>query len=54
METSLHRQLKAHYAGADGLQEVVCDGYRIEKVHYESRPNHHVTGNLYLPDRKKN
>jgi DNA-binding beta-propeller fold protein YncE/dienelactone hydrolase len=25
------------------------DGYRIEKVIYESRPNHHVTANLYLP-----
>jgi len=23
--------------------------YRIEKVIYESRPNHHVTGNLYVP-----
>jgi hypothetical protein len=32
METSLHRQLKAHYAGADGRQEVVCDGYRIDAV----------------------
>jgi hypothetical protein len=32
METSLHRQLKAHYAGDDGLQEVVCDGYRIDAV----------------------
>ncbi|HWY87345.1 MAG TPA: hypothetical protein VNX28_11500, partial [Gemmataceae bacterium] len=28
------------------------DGYRIEKVIYESRPNHHVTANLYLPDVK--
>jgi cephalosporin-C deacetylase-like acetyl esterase len=26
------------------------DGYRIEKVIYESRPNHHVTATLYLPD----
>ncbi len=26
-----------------------CDGYRIERVIYESRPNHHVTANLYLP-----
>lgn len=26
------------------------DGYRIEKVIYESQPNHHVTANLYLPD----
>lgn len=28
------------------------DGYRIEKVIYESRPNHHVTATLYLPDGK--
>lgn len=28
------------------------DGYRIEKVVYESRPNHHVTAILYLPDGK--
>ncbi len=26
-----------------------CDGYRIEKVIYESVPNHHVTANMYLP-----
>ncbi len=26
------------------------DGYRIEKVIFESRPGHHVTSNLYLPD----
>jgi hypothetical protein len=32
METSLHRQLKAHYAGAEGLQEVVCEGRRIDAV----------------------
>jgi hypothetical protein len=32
METSLHRQLKAHYAGDDGLQEVVCEGFRIDAV----------------------
>jgi cephalosporin-C deacetylase-like acetyl esterase len=25
------------------------EGYRIEKVIYESRPGHHVTANLYLP-----
>jgi dienelactone hydrolase len=25
------------------------DGYRIEKVIYESRPSHHVTATLYLP-----
>ena len=27
--------------------------YRVEKVVYESRPNHHVTGNLYLPTKGK-
>ncbi len=27
-------------------------GYRIEKVIYESFPNHHVTANLYVPDGK--
>lgn len=32
METSLHRQLKAHYAGMEGRQEVVCRGYRIDAV----------------------
>jgi cephalosporin-C deacetylase-like acetyl esterase len=25
------------------------DGYRVERVVYESRPDHHVTANLYLP-----
>ncbi len=25
------------------------DGFRVEKVIFESRPHHHVTGNLYLP-----
>lgn len=29
-----------------------CDGYRIERVIYESRPSHHVTANLYLPEGK--
>ncbi len=29
------------------------DDYRIEKVIYESRPNHHVTANLYLPTKGK-
>lgn len=28
------------------------DGYRIEKVMFESRPRHTVTGNLYLPESK--
>ena len=28
---------------------IEADGYAIEKVVYESQPNHHVTANLYLP-----
>lgn len=28
------------------------DGYRIEKVIFESRPGHHMTANLYLPGGK--
>lgn len=30
---------------------VKADGYRIEKVAYESRPRHYVTANLYIPTR---
>ncbi len=30
--------------------EVVCDGFRIEKVIFESRPKNYVTANLYLPE----
>src|SRR5204863_8361124 len=26
------------------------DGFRVEKVIYESRPSHHVTGLFYIPD----
>jgi dienelactone hydrolase len=29
-----------------------CAGYTIEKVIYESRPEHHVTATFYLPDGK--
>lgn len=28
------------------------DGFRVEKVIYESRPSHHVTANFYIPDGK--
>jgi dienelactone hydrolase len=28
------------------------DGYKVERVIYESRPNHHVTANFYLPEGK--
>jgi dienelactone hydrolase len=31
---------------------IAQDGYRIEKIIYESFPGHHVTANLYLPDGK--
>jgi hypothetical protein len=30
--------------------EIKADGYRIEKVIFESQPRHHVTANLYLPE----
>ncbi len=29
---------------------IEAEGYRIEKVIFESQPQHHVTANLYLPD----
>jgi len=29
------------------------DGYHIENILFESRPNYHVTGNLYLPTNRK-
>jgi len=32
METSLHRELKCHYAGREARTEVVLDGYRIDAV----------------------
>jgi len=28
------------------------DGYRVENIYFESRPSHHVTANLYIPDGK--
>src|SRR5690242_11257187 len=31
------------------LGQIEGNGFRIEKVVYESRPNHHVTALLYLP-----
>jgi cephalosporin-C deacetylase-like acetyl esterase len=34
---------------AKTLGTLQADGYRIEKVLYESRPDHHVTANLYVP-----
>lgn len=32
METSLHRQLKLHYAASEDQTEVVVDGYRIDAI----------------------
>jgi dienelactone hydrolase len=32
------------------LGRVQGDGFRVEKVVYESRPDHHITAALYIPD----
>src|SRR5262245_60494657 len=32
------------------VSKIQGDGFRVERVIYESRPNHHVTANLYLTD----
>ena len=32
------------------VRTIPADGYRIECVIFESRPNHHITANLYLPE----
>ncbi len=42
---SSENPLKAKVVG-----KVECDGFRIEKVIFQSRPNVFVTANLYLPD----
>lgn len=42
-KTPLHAQITGT------IQE---DGYRIQKIIYESFPHHHVTGNLYIPNGK--
>src|SRR5262249_3940984 len=39
--------LNAHVAGT-----LRREGYRIEKVIFESRPGHYVTANFYVPDGK--
>lgn len=31
------------------VDTIIGDGYKIEKLTYESRPNHHVTANFYIP-----
>lgn len=35
---------------AQTVSTIQRQGYHIEKVLFESQPNHHVTGNLYVPD----
>lgn len=35
---------------AQTVRTIPADGYRIECVIFESRPGHHVTANLYLPE----
>jgi cephalosporin-C deacetylase-like acetyl esterase len=50
-----YRELLGELPAPTPLSPVVVDtiqanGYRIEKLHFQSRPNHHVTGNFYLPD----
>jgi cephalosporin-C deacetylase-like acetyl esterase len=42
-KTPLNAQVVGKLAG---------DGFRVEKVIYESRPNHHVTAVLFLPESK--
>jgi dienelactone hydrolase/pimeloyl-ACP methyl ester carboxylesterase len=34
------------------MRKLPGEGFHVENVIYESRPNHHVTANLYLPDGK--
>src|SRR2546430_8701713 len=35
------------------IASIQRDGYRIEKIIYESFPRHHVTANLYIPEGKR-
>lgn len=37
---------------ASVVGQLTGEGYRVEKVIFESRPHHHVTASLYLPDSK--
>jgi len=38
--------------GAQTTGTLKGGGYRVEKVIFESRPNHHITANFYVPDGK--
>src|SRR5262249_16241782 len=58
------QELKAHFLEALGgfpertplkarvVGKIECEGYHVEKVIYESRPEHHVTASFYLPEGK--
>ena len=35
---------------AQTVRTIDAEGYRIENVLFESRPNHHITANVYVPD----
>jgi cephalosporin-C deacetylase-like acetyl esterase len=52
--SSTYRKLLGTFPDRTPLNPVTtrtieCDGYRIENIAFESRPNHHVTSNLYVP-----
>ena len=59
---SLRESLRSRYLGLIGPfperspleTEVVgvleADGYTVERLHFQSRPGHHVTANLYVPE----
>ncbi len=48
-QTQLGRWPDSTPLNAQVVGIVQADGYRIEKILFESQPGHHVTGNLYLP-----
>ena len=45
------RHARAHAAQRPHYRLVRAQGYRVEKVVYESRPRFHVSANLYIPTR---
>lgn len=40
-------------ARTTGQVDLSASGFRVENILFQSRPNHHVTGNLYLPTERK-
>ena len=61
---SYRNDLKKRYLGLIGdlpaetplnpviTQKTAAKGYEVENIFFESQPDHHVTGNLYIPDDK--